>query len=111
MSVLKRLTVSAAAVVTLAGAGLLLAPAAEAAPNDPAKNCKAKDETGALGHKGKSITCSGTNLYFGAILCRKIDDHSNYTYWHYGPVVNRGSKSTVWCDYGAVVDAWGALEA
>ncbi|MFD7838292.1 hypothetical protein [Streptomyces sp. NPDC059761] len=102
-----------AAVVAIAGAGLVAAPTtASAAPGTAQASCYATDKTGALGHKGKAIYCKNMTQYFyGQILCRKIDDHSNYQYWHYGPVVSPNGTSTVWCDYGAVVDFWQATIA
>ncbi|WP_329403075.1 hypothetical protein OG523_02225 [Streptomyces virginiae] len=108
MSIRKRLTVSAA-VLALAGAGLVAAPeVASAAPAQiSAIDCKANNLTGSLGHKGKEIWCTGTSSYYrGAIVCKKVDDGSNREYTHYGPTVGPGAKSTVWCDYGAIVRFW-----
>lgn len=108
MSIRKRLAVSAAT-LALAGAGLVAAPAAaSAAPAQiSAINCNANNLTGSLGHKGKEIWCTGTSsYYYGAIICKKVDDGSNLEYTHYGPTVGPGAKSRVWCDYGAIVIGW-----
>lgn len=101
MSFRRRLAVSAAA-LTLAGVGLVAVPAtASATPAPDLGNCRSKNLTGSLGHKGKEIWCTGgTSYYYGAALCHKLDG-SGYEYWHYGPVVGPGAKSTAWCDYGA----------
>ncbi|MFF4426812.1 hypothetical protein ACFY04_39755 [Streptomyces sp. NPDC001549] len=111
MSIRKRLTVSAA-VLALAGAGLVAVPAAAAAApaRISASKCYSKDLTGSLGHKGKEIWCKGGSFYYyGMIECKRVDGGNIILYKHYGPTVGPGAKSTVWCDYGAVVNDWWAV--
>ncbi|GHA89723.1 hypothetical protein [Streptomyces termitum] len=91
----------------LAAGGTLaaVAPAAASASAPVPLDCSARLITGSGGHRGASITCTGSS-FTGVADCRRTDN--GYTYRHFGNRVPSGGTSTVWCDLGAtVIGAYG----
>lgn len=108
----KYATVLAASAIALGGFAGLAAPASAAPSSEVSAqaSCTAQHITGAKGHRGANVRCTGLgNFFTGFVDCKRTDN--GFVYRHFGNRAANGGVSTVWCDYNAVVIAHGGIQS